>query len=174
MRYQLNSFARIFLRYNLFYYISIIIIYILISYNISTRPFFPPCRDDLFILLGYYNNLDSINCDLTLVFVIYQLFLTFLTAYTYVNYEKNNSSEFILLRTSVIKQLKIKMVINIFFILIWRIMYFIFVYNEYFMKIKFKINDFFYSVGIHLLLIIIIYASYYIYIKFNKVNTYCN
>lgn len=172
MRYQLNSFARIFLRYNLFFYILTIIIYMLISYNISTRPFFPPCRNDLFIMLGYYNDLNSINWDLTLVFVIYQLFLTFLTVYTYINYEKNNSSEFILLRTSVIKQLKIKMVINIVFIIIWRIMYFIFVYHEYCMKIKFKISDFFYSVGIHLLLITIIYVGYYIYINSNKGNAY--
>ena len=140
-------------------YFIIICIYIFNLYENNLT--IPIQYDDMLYVMGILTK-KEMYLSLSLLFSISQVLLILLLLIYFNNYEKQNSPEFVYLRTSFNRTLLIKFTISFLMIFIIRCTYVYFLYL--FFKDYFQIHffDIFLSIIVYLVIVIILYIYEYI------------
>jgi len=121
----------------------------------------PIDRNNLIYVSGTIYKVEHFQ-KISYLFLFFQIFLIILLLYIFINYEKNNSEEFIILRKKYTNLLFKKFLISIFFIIIFRVMYNLLLYEFFRTFIPIYFEDFLYSILEYTGLVSLIYLCVYL------------
>lgn len=169
MRFQINAFITIFLKKLKWYYL-VLFLFLMLFYIFDTYYSMGEItRENILNVLAIFYKYDNLK-KISLLYFVFQYFLTFYTTYCLFLYENNNSPEFMLLRINPIKNYLYKFVISNIFCIFIRTLFFVCTLFFYAKLETFYFSDYILCIGYHCLLIFIYFllqVCYYI-IKIRK------
>lgn len=156
MIYQYNALAKTFLKNMKWWYIFLVILCIGNFIHLQLQPeILEITRKDFLTSIGIFSLKDNFfNGDI--LFIIYQLFLTFHNAIVFYDFEKNNSPEFVYMKINKLKLIFQKFVTLIIFIIIIRTIYFGINYFLYYKEIIIYFKDYLLTLIFNIIVLIIV------------------